>query len=831
MQKNWWDAFPDGEDQQAGIVTKPADPTLPYKVPTAEADLTGKVLDNRKAAAEAPYAPVVAKADADKAVADAAEARRKLEMGPQFNEYQSKSTAFLRRALGSNIDFEGLDLGPRSYVGQKMHENAPDVLNQLPAFVGNSPDRQRFDTTQDEFVAATLRQDSGAAIPPEELVRQKQIYFPQPGETDPTIIAQKREARRRAIMGLMDSAGPAVPGDLKQKAGDWLKAFDQPAGVMPSNFDLGSQPGSRITQGPLGPIDITDDTPDPSLLQQAGKSLLNVGAGIGEGLTALPDMAAKGMGQAMGFGADALGFPNAADALRNTPQIGDMIRNQVPVPQDWNNWGARQAARLEGGALGFPAKLSNMITEGIVGKVPPPPPAAFRPPPPSVIRDADSLGIQPTASAVGGPVSKLLTSLSAQTIGGARPVVAGAQRMVAQGKDALRNIATGQGEIQNAEAAGQTATRGALNYRDASRDAIGRIYDQADKLSAGARVNPDRAVAQLDANLAELSQVPMGSDAANYLSSLKDELVQRFPQGVTIQGLRGLRTQLRDKFYKDGLRGSDIERRVNGIVDTISQDIEQTLIQSGKGKAAQLYRQADQAWSQRAKMIDDVIMPIIGRKGEKSGEQVTDALQAATRGNGARFAQFVKALPEEEGGQVRASLINALGRATSGAQDASGEAFSFGTLLTNWSKLTPTAKHALFAPGDREAMDSLIRVSSHVKDAARYANHSNSGGIFLNGITGLIATQDLTAGLATQGSFYAIGKALSTPGVARVVATLGKSRTPQQARAVVGQLQRIATQNPAAANDVLELQKRLLAGFQSSPTVSAAAQDQGNQVR
>lgn len=130
--------------------------------------------------------------------------------GASANESERKAAAFLIRALGSNESYEKQKVGPRSYVGQKLAESAPDFLNTLPEAIGNSPKRQIADTNQDEFIAASLRQDSGAAIPEQEMERQRRIYFPMPGDSEKTIKA-KREARIRAIEGLKQSAGRLEP--------------------------------------------------------------------------------------------------------------------------------------------------------------------------------------------------------------------------------------------------------------------------------------------------------------------------------------------------------------------------------------------------------------------------------------------------------------------------------------------------------------------------------------------------------------------------------------------------------------------------------------------
>ncbi len=120
-------------------------------------------------------------------------------------EGERKGSAFLTRAVGANRSYEATKVGPRSMIGQSFNDAFPNAAN---TFV-NDADRQVADSAQDEFIAASLRQDSGAAIPEDELERQRRIYFPMPGD-EPATMEQKRQARLRAISGLENAAGGSL---------------------------------------------------------------------------------------------------------------------------------------------------------------------------------------------------------------------------------------------------------------------------------------------------------------------------------------------------------------------------------------------------------------------------------------------------------------------------------------------------------------------------------------------------------------------------------------------------------------------------------------------
>jgi hypothetical protein len=70
--------------------------------------------------------------------------------------------------------------------------------------------RQQAEAAQRDFIASTLRYESGAAISNSEFENQRKIYFPQPGDSAETV-ALKAKLRENAIEGLRLSAGPAAP--------------------------------------------------------------------------------------------------------------------------------------------------------------------------------------------------------------------------------------------------------------------------------------------------------------------------------------------------------------------------------------------------------------------------------------------------------------------------------------------------------------------------------------------------------------------------------------------------------------------------------------------
>jgi hypothetical protein len=774
---------------------------------------------------------------------------------PKLQEAERTASFLATRVAGALAQIQAAaKIDPSAVNPSLVREAVRGTVGQYVARKMTPAQRQIVEDSQMDALDAALTLGTGAAYNKEQLASYAQAYFPQIGDDAKAIEA--KHARFRTLLEAakikagnaapsidqaLANAGILYPGAANAKPQDLAPDL---AGLLPGeqkplNVDVHGGPGEGTDEGPSEQIpgetneEYQRRLAKEGVAMQAGRNLLNVGAGFAEGAVALPDYAAKSLGTVAAVPFDLAGADNVANQLRNPFQFGDVIKSAVPVPQDWNNWSARQVARLGGGAWGMPARATNALTEMIAGKVPTLPGGGGNALAPvsngQLAADSAALKIEPTMAAAGGPVSRMATAATAQTIGGARPIVQGAQRMVTQGGNALARIAGREGDALTSEAMGETATRGALSARTSTRNAAAAVYDKAVQVAGDARVTPEKGLAELDRNIAELAEVPGGADGAAYIQSLRDELATKFPNGVTVAGVRGMRTQLRQKFFKEGLKGSDIERRVNGVVDQISDDLATSLEAQGKGEAANLFRQGDQMWAERADLLDNVIMPIIGKKGEKSGEQVAAALEAATRGNGQRFDKFVNALPKGDAGDVRATIINAVGRAKAGAQDAEGDLFSFNTFLTNWNRISPSARKALFSQGDAEAMNQLARVSSRVKDASRYANFSNTGSTLLTGATGAALFTNPVATMPFVAGSYALGRVLSSAGGARLLMRLSKATTPADTKAVIKEFSALAARNPAAANDILDLQNRLTQAFSQSPARVAVA-GEGDEV-
>lgn len=96
-----------------------------------------------------------------------------------------------------------------------------------------SENRQLFNQARDNFINATLRRESGAAISADEYVKADKQYFPQPND-GAKVLAQKARNRALAITGIAQAGGRApqlaIPAGGAPAAAPPAAATNQPAG-------------------------------------------------------------------------------------------------------------------------------------------------------------------------------------------------------------------------------------------------------------------------------------------------------------------------------------------------------------------------------------------------------------------------------------------------------------------------------------------------------------------------------------------------------------------------------------------------------------------------
>jgi len=182
--------------------------------------------------------------------------------------------------------------------------------------------------------------------------------------------------------------------------------------------------------------------------------------------------------------------------------------------------------------------------------------------------------------------------------------------------------------------------------------------------------------------------------------------------------LQELRSRIGTKLTSPDLVNDIPRGELKQLYAALTRDLEIAAENAGpQAKAA--YDRASNYYRAGIKRIDDVIE---GLANKTEPEKVITAIEAATRRGGTTTRAVMRSLTKPERDLVAASILQRMGRASPGAQDAEGSVFSAETFLTNWNKMTKEGKDALFGGssyrGLRSDLDAVARTAARIRSSS-----------------------------------------------------------------------------------------------------------------
>jgi hypothetical protein len=509
-------------------------------------------------------------------------------------------------------------------------------------------------------------------------------------------------------------------------------------------------------------------------------------------------------------GALALGGASRMAASALAPSSTQSVMNfmgSTPV-RDTAAGAAAGAGAYYGNELGGPVgSLAGALLGGVAGYKAANTLASSKSAPNALAQASARQGVDMLPADAGGAVSRAVTTGTRASPLSIGPVAKAAERQQGQFADAARAASARQGQVVDTEAAGGLVRQGAQEFINQTRARGERLYERAAKQAKGVRaIYPRKTVEAAKEALQRMQQNPAATDAE--LSGLQ-RFIQNIEGGVPIQGLRDARTRLSESVYDGSLRSSSEQAMWKGILSSVADDIDTGLRAAGRTEAAQTFKAADKLWSERIDVIDSVLQPIIGRDGQKGGEQILSTIESMARGQSGgnmRLSGVLAAIPKDQANNVRATIIDRLGRATPGQQSAAGDTYSAATFLTNWNKMTPQAKASIFPDAKiRGDLNDLALIAEGTKRGQAIANTSNTG-IAVGAANviggGAAAAANPIAALLGAGSIYLTGKLMASPSFARLLARTSKMPPETANRTFLEQVSILATREPQLRNDL-----------------------------
>jgi hypothetical protein len=193
------------------------------------------------------------------------------------------------------------------------------------------------------------------------------------------------------------------------------------------------------------------------------------------------------------------------------------------------------------------------------------------------------------------------------------------------------------------------------------------------------------------------------------------------PQGVPFSAVKELRTKIGKEAASNAIMGTPEQAEFKQMYGALSQDMKNGValadLQNGT-KGTQALERAN-AYYSRAMERAGVVEPLANRS---TPEGAYNALGNSMNDGPTTYERVRNVISPEARQKVAATVIGDMGKATPGQQNADGSQWSTRTFITNFNKMDPDARSALFKrfPGGAQYETDL-------KDIAKAADMINQG--------------------------------------------------------------------------------------------------------
>lgn len=568
-------------------------------------------------------------------------------------------------------------------------------------------------------------------------------------------------------------------GQLAHQGGLFVRGAVQAAAALPGAVS------DAVTAPINAGLDLAMGQGNGFRFQHVGEALGNVmdEAGVAKPQNAPERVVQDAMG-GVGSAAGGVGLGMAIERAATGPftaAIGKMLQH-APAMQlaSGATGGVAQGVAQESGA----SPLAQSVA-GIAGAVAPSAlaysaPAAVR----GVLRGGEAnaaqmqqkidtfqqaTGTTPSlGQASGRPAMQAVETGLSSTLGGAGIMQRTGQRQLAAMDDAVGSLADQLSGRSTATDAGEAISQGIQRFKADFKNTQRQLYSKLDQyIPAEAPVSvasTKQAMADLNADIAgapALSQwfrnqkigaleEALNSDTAGAPASVhvypqppaaggglmnapvpRDPLQVAIPEGpptntLPYQAVQKLRSLVGKELSTNSLT-SDIPRsKWSSLYSALSDDLGSAATQVGADaqKAWQRANDYTRAGMQRLDVLDGIVS-------KDTPEAVFRAAMGANGEGGTRAQAIMKSLPMVERRQVAATTLKRMGLANPSNQDDIGDVFSSERFLTNYARMTPEARTAIFSgtgiPGLQQKVDNLARVASIRRDAgSAFANPSGT---------------------------------------------------------------------------------------------------------
>jgi len=504
--------------------------------------------------------------------------------------------------------------------------------------------------------------------------------------------------------------------------------------------------------------------PDQSILDRGKSAALTGLTGLATGLSGASGLAAETIAPVGNTIRRALDMPTLDPQTAERRLASDfMMGLEVGVPElaGATSTGARLGKQVAVGKTPIARREFGEMTDTM-----------------TAARNAEELGILPSAGMQGQGMAVAEAGVEVSPFGSST-ILKGRERVQADMENALSEIATRDALPTTPELAGIAIQKGAEKFKSSFMRKSEELYDEVgkyikadDSVQAPNTINVLEEIVSYAQNSPEIAKTLGLSKYENILKGLRggDEAADAASEAAAVFGevpsqlqaqqipyslLKDLRSTIGEQIGNTtgGVLNNMSQGKLKQLYGALSKDMESIARANGK-EAFAAFNKANRFYKKNTDLINNKLKDIFNTdSGSQAYNAMTNLLKAGNnRQSTAKLIEVKKALPKEEFNTFKATLVQNLGLATKGNQNALGDVFSGSTFLTNYNGLDKSARRVLMGDAAPE-LEKLASVVEMARNADRAYNVSRTAPA--------LATQSILTGVAAFG-----GAGATTIGVA-----------------------------------------------------------------
>jgi hypothetical protein len=295
--------------------------------------------------------------------------------------------------------------------------------------------------------------------------------------------------------------------------------------------------------------------------------------------------------------------------------------------------------------------------------------------------------------------------------------------------NAVKTISGKYGKgVTEKEQIGKIIFKGTEDYKQRYTEIANKLYGEVDQLFPN-KVNLK--------NVKELAtELQTKLDEGNIPAAIKPTLTETLRlikaaetnQGLKIGVLHSNRSdilKLAREYKASGSKDTLAVNTLRDLASAISKDMDAGIEAFGGKEAVKKYKEAARFVANKKEDFVNYLDDILAK--EKDADKIFNFAFGSVKDGGTKINTILKNLTEDERGDIASSMILRLGLKNPSGE-VLDESFNPRTFITNWSKISPTAKNAIFGTGgNRKNLDDLSNILKSYLKGERYTNFSNTG--------------------------------------------------------------------------------------------------------